>query len=102
MDETSKPASGSPETTEDKQAIERFKQAVDEENPAAVAECLERNPFLAAHIDDPWFVFDTPAIVVAASRGNRELVDVLLDHGASPNAKSGWWAGSFGTLHHDH
>jgi len=31
----------------------------------------------------------------------REIVDVLLDAGASIHARSQWWAGSFGVLDHD-
>lgn len=82
--------------------IEQFKAAVDAGNASAVAECLDNHPFAEKWIDEPWFSFDSPAIVTAAQRGNRELVDVLLDHGANPNAKSSWWAGGFGTLHHEH
>lgn len=85
----------------EQEAIGQYRQAVDSGNASAVAECLDKHPFLKQRIDEPWFSFDSPAIVVAAGRGNRELVDVLLDRGADPNAKSGWWAGGFGTLHHD-
>ncbi|MDF2722531.1 MAG: Ankyrin, partial [Paenibacillus sp.] len=83
-------------------AIARFKEAVQQGSPSAVAECLDKNSFIGRWIDEPWFSFESPAIVFAAGRGNRELADTLLDHGADPNAKSGWWAGGFGTLHHDH
>lgn len=47
-------------------------------------------------IDQPWCHFDSPPIV--ASKKNRELVEVLLKHGADINARSQWWAGSFGVL----
>jgi len=47
-------------------------------------------------IDQPWCHFDSPPIV--AAKKNRELVEVLLKHGADINARSNWWAGSFGVL----
>ncbi len=82
--------------------IEQFKQAVNTDDTEAAARLLRQHSSLAARINEPWFAFDTPAIVAAASRGNREMVDVLLEHGADINAKSSWWAGGFGVLHHDH
>ncbi|MCD1257594.1 ankyrin repeat domain-containing protein [Paenibacillus athensensis] len=82
--------------------IEQFKQAVNDKDPEATSRLLQRHPSLVARIDEPWFAFDTPAIVNAANRDNRQLVDVLLHYGADVNAKSSWWAGGFGVLHHDH
>ncbi|WP_308639834.1 ankyrin repeat domain-containing protein [Paenibacillus silvisoli] len=86
---------------EEQKAIERFKQAVTSKDAAAAEQCLNEFPFLAERINEPWFSFDSPAIVAAAAGGNRELVDVLLKHGADLRAKSSWWAGGFGVLHHD-
>ena len=51
---------------------------------------------LAEAIDQPWCHFDGPPIVV--SKKNREMVEVLLKHGANINASSSWWAGGFGVL----
>lgn len=51
---------------------------------------------IAEAIDQPWCHFDSPPIV--AAKKNRELVEVLLKHGADINARSAWWAGSFGAL----
>jgi ankyrin repeat protein len=51
---------------------------------------------IAEAIDQPWCHFDSPPIV--ASKKNRALVEVLLKHGADINARSKWWAGSFGVL----
>ena len=48
---------------------------------------------------EPWFIFDTPAIVIAAYRGNREMVDILLEYGANINVKSSWW-GTEASLFH--
>ncbi|HSI72591.1 MAG TPA: ankyrin repeat domain-containing protein [Fimbriimonas sp.] len=39
--------------------------------------------------------FDAPALNLAASRNDIPLIDLLLDHGADPDAKSTWWAGGF-------
>lgn len=82
--------------------IEQFKQAVNRNDTEAASRILHSHPSLATRINEPWFAFDTPAIVAAANRGNREMVDVLLRYGADINAKSSWWAGGFGVLHHDH
>ncbi|GAA3412472.1 ankyrin repeat domain-containing protein [Paenibacillus hodogayensis] len=86
----------------DTKAIEQFQQAVNGNDAEAVELLLQSHPSLAAQIDEPWFVFDTPAIVIAANRGSREMVDVLLRYGADIHVKSSWWAGGFGVLHHDH
>ncbi|MGQ7887604.1 ankyrin repeat domain-containing protein [Paenibacillus sp. WC2504] len=86
----------------DVKVIQQFKQAVDRNDPEAVKQILQSHPSLVSRIDEPSFSFDTPAIVIASYRGNRQMVDVLLQFGADINAKSSWWAGGFGVLHHDH
>ncbi|MBK8027630.1 MAG: ankyrin repeat domain-containing protein [Chloroflexi bacterium] len=75
-----------------------FAAAVRRGNAARVRELLHTSPALSRRINDPVIDFDAPAIVIAASKG-RELVDVLLEHGADINARSAWWAGAFGALH---
>ncbi|SFD80054.1 Ankyrin repeat-containing protein [Paenibacillus catalpae] len=82
--------------------LEQFKQAVNECDSEAVGQLLQHHPSLTARIDEPWFAFDTPAIVSAAHKGDRKMVDVLLEYGANINVKSSWWAGGFGVLHHNH
>ncbi|MBP1964140.1 ankyrin repeat domain-containing protein [Paenibacillus aceris] len=86
----------------EQKVIELFKQAILSNDAVAANRCLNEHPFLVKHINEPWFTFDTPAIVAAAANGNRETLDVLLEHGADLHAKSSWWAGGFGVLHHDH
>lgn len=57
------------------------------------AQHAEFRPFINA----PVFPFDAPAIVANAS--NLAMVEVLLELGADPNARSAWWAGPFHALH---
>jgi ankyrin repeat protein len=71
---------------------------------ASVGHLLERHPELKSRIDDPapGLAFGATALLEASRRGNREMIDVLLRAGANINARSHWWAGSFGILDHDH
>lgn len=77
-----------------------FITAVQDGDVDTVKHLLATDAVLAAHIDAPWFSFDTPAIVFAAAAGNRELIEVLLDAGADIDVKSSWWAGGTSALHH--
>jgi ankyrin repeat protein len=79
---------------------EEFINAVKAGDTAKVCELLAGNGSLAENINAPWFGFDTPAIVQAAGQANRAMVDLLLERGADINAKSSWWAGAWGVLHH--
>ena len=76
--------------------IEAFKAAVRESDAARVRALFEGHPSLKAVVDEPYFDFDSPAIVNRG--GNREMVEVLLEAGADINARSDWWAGGFGVL----
>lgn len=87
---------------QEKEVIEQVTQAINNENVETVASLLKTHSWLASLINVQCFAFDSPAIVIAAAKGNREMVDVLLVHGADINAKSQWWAGGFGVLHHEH
>lgn len=78
---------------------EAFRRAIQERDVAAVRALLERDPAARALVDAPLFAFDAPALVVTAGRGDRGLVEVLLEHGADPNRRSDWWAGGFHALH---
>ena len=80
--------------------IQEFRQAVNAGNAEALRSLFAAQPELKARIDDPIFAFDTPAIVNVA-RSSRGVVDVLLKNGADIDARSSWWAGSFGVLDHD-
>lgn len=65
-----------------------------------VKSLLADNEELLEFIDEPWFEFDAPAVVFAASMVDRPLVEVLLDAGADINVKSSWWAGGTTALQH--
>lgn len=77
---------------------QEFKEAVFHDDAAALRHLFSAHPEWKSRIDEPLFAFDSPAIVMAASHGKREIVDTLLDVGADINARSTWWAGSFGVL----
>src|ERR1041385_6695715 len=76
-------------------AVELCKRAISKNDPMLMARALEQHPELKARINDPVGAFDSPAIIHARS---REMLDVLLAAGADINARSRWWAGSFGLL----
>ena len=77
--------------------------AIRADDPAAAARLLDRHPGLRAHLDDemPGGDFGATPLLTAVSRGSVEMVEVLLDAGADINARSHWWAGSFGVLDHE-
>lgn len=80
--------------------MERLKDAIDSDDAGAVARILGEQPELTARLDDPLpgAPFGQTALLAAVSRTNRDMVDVLLRHGANINQKSHWWAGGFHVL----
>src|SRR5260221_9726335 len=78
--------------------IELIRGALNANDAAQLSKVIERHPEVKAHINDPDFDFDSPAIVRMAGRATRRVIDVLLDAGADINARSRWWAGGFGVL----
>ena len=61
---------------------------------------LEQHAELKARINDPlpdYGFGDTP-LFAAVQRSNRGVIDALLRAGANINARTHWWAGSFGVL----
>lgn len=75
---------------------DRFVAAVLHGDLEAVRAVLAEHREVAERINDPLFYFDSPAVLQA--RTNLPLLDLLLEHGADINARSRWWAGSFGIL----
>ena len=88
----------------DQAALAELVAAVQAGDAPSVGRALERHPRLRSRLDDPapGVPFGGTALLEAASRGDRAIVDVLLRAGADINAKSHWWAGGFGVLDHDH
>lgn len=84
-------------------SVEALKAGILSDDATQVAGVLDRHPELKARLDDPLpdFDFGATALLGAVHRNNREMIDVLLRAGADINARSGWWAGSFGVLDHD-
>ena len=67
---------------------------------AGAARVLGSHPELRARLDAPLpgAHFGATALIVAVNRRDRETIDVLLRAGADVDARSHWWAGSFGVL----
>jgi ankyrin repeat protein/predicted enzyme related to lactoylglutathione lyase len=74
--------------------------AIQANNAALVRQVLARHPQLKATLDEPspHYSFDSPALIAAVWKENREIVDALLDAGANINVRTRWWAGGFGAL----
>ena len=78
--------------------IEQFKRAVRDGDAKALRRLLERHEDVRVALNEPIFSFDSTALG-AASGGDLDTVDVLLEFGADPNRRSSWWAGGFHPLH---
>jgi ankyrin repeat protein len=65
---------------------------------------LSQNPELTSHLNDPLpgGAFGATPLLTAVGRGDRAMIDVLLGAGADIDARSHWWAGSFGVLDTEH
>jgi ankyrin repeat protein len=74
--------------------------AITANDAAQVRQVLERYPQIKPRLNEPapGMSFGTTALLAAVQRKNRETIDVLLRAGADINARSHWWAGSFGVL----
>jgi ankyrin repeat protein len=80
--------------------VEALTAAIKANDASLVRDVLVRHPSLRSRIDEPLpnYSFDTPPIIAAVQKENRETIDVLLDAGANINQRTRWWAGSFGVL----
>jgi ankyrin repeat protein len=79
---------------------EALKAAVIASDARRVAKVLEHHPELKSKLNDPLpnYSFGEPPLFAAVQRSNREMIDILLRAGADINARTDWWAGSFGVL----
>jgi ankyrin repeat protein len=80
--------------------IKSLTGAVQSNDVALIRQVLEEHPELQATLDEPLpgLSFDTPALIAAVNHKNHEMIEVLLNAGASINARTKWWAGGFGVL----
>jgi len=80
--------------------VEALTAAIKANDAALVRQVLARYPVLKSTLNEPLpgYSFDTPAIVAAVHKENRDMIDALLEAGADINARSRWWAGGFGVL----
>ena len=83
---------------EDPRAI-RFKRAVLAGQAEELRRLFAEHSELSKVIDEPWFSFDSPALVHAAGCRDRDLVDALIDLGADVEARSAWTSGPYSALH---
>lgn len=77
--------------------MELLKQAFHADDASWLRKLLARYPRFQPLLNEPIGPFDSPAIINVRSRA---MLDVLLEAGADLNARSRWWAGGFGLLHH--
>jgi len=61
---------------------------------------LERHAELRAQLNRsaPELAFGALTLMPVVERGNRAMIELLLEFGADINGRSEWWAGSFGVL----
>ena len=80
--------------------FETLARAVRDDDVAAARTILARHAALAARLNDaaPSYSFGGTILRPAVERQNREMIELLLAHGASIDQRSHWWAGSFGVL----
>ncbi|RXH55347.1 ankyrin repeat domain-containing protein [Granulicella sibirica] len=74
--------------------------AVKAGDAVAVREVLTRHASLRARINEPLpnYGFGEQAIVAAANKQNRAVIEVLVEFGADVHVRTQWWAGGFGVL----
>jgi ankyrin repeat protein len=75
-------------------------EAIRANDSARVAGTLEQYTELKEKLNEPLpgYFFGGTALLAAVKQRDRETIDALLRAGADINARSDWWAGSFGVL----
>jgi ankyrin repeat protein len=79
---------------------EALLEAIHAKDADRVTAVLAEHPDLASRLNQPLpgLHFGATALSEAVGLGNRAMIDALLQAGADINARSDWWAGSFGVL----
>jgi Ankyrin repeats (3 copies)/Ankyrin repeat len=77
--------------------IERAHDAFERRDAAALRRLLTEHADFRQMINAPVMAFNSPPIVACAN--DAGMIEVLLEFGANPNAKSEWWAGGFHPLY---
>lgn len=74
--------------------------AVRRDDVERAASILAANPSLSSRLDDPapGEGFGATILRHPVEHGRRAMIDVLVRAGADVNARSHWWAGSFGVM----
>jgi ankyrin repeat protein len=85
------------EPAESMKSLARLIQTGDAEGIRRLAAA---NPALKGELNDPMpgGHFGATPLLAAAGKGDTAVIDALLDIGADIDARSHWWAGSFGVL----
>jgi ankyrin repeat protein len=87
------------ETLETPRLIESFKKAIYSGDSEKLERLLNRRPALRSKINEPFFSFDSPAIVFVSGKWQADrILPILVRYGANPNERSKWWAGGFSAL----
>lgn len=78
--------------------------AIESNDVDQVRSVLTRYPDLKSRLNEPLVGsgFGATPLLRAVEFRNRDLIDFLLQAGADINARSRWWAGSFGVLDQEH
>jgi ankyrin repeat protein len=89
-----------PEPTAPADPLDELATAIHANDAPRAAQVIARHPDLRPRLNDalPGGHFGATALLRAVELANREMVDALLRGGADINARSHWWAGSFGVL----
>ncbi|MCC7388920.1 MAG: ankyrin repeat domain-containing protein [Phycisphaerales bacterium] len=82
--------------SDDQSVRNEFWAALRRGDTARVAVLTRAQPALL-HATAP-DAFGATALITAVNRTDRPMIDLLLDRGADIDARSDWWAGSFGVL----
>src|SRR5690348_11609069 len=76
--------------------LREFKRAVRDGDAVTLRRLLKASPRLRRKVNEPMFAFGGRPINAAAA--HREVLDLLIDHGADVNLRSDWDKGPFGVL----